>query len=101
MAASTVSPGFIRRTFLEHPASVGESYFEHAKVASHFGRKLAKASVMAFVHAAVPGKCCTSASETIKELHAELMVGARGEIHGEAGQVAEVADGPTPRAAAS
>ena len=76
------APMIIRRAFFEHPASVEESYLEHARVASHFGRTLAKASVKAFVHAIVPGMCATSASDTIKSLHAELMTGARGRIHG-------------------
>ncbi len=76
-------PGLIRKAFLDHPASVDETYLEHARVSSHYGRELAKASMKAFVHALVPGLCCTSASTTIKSLHSELMVGARGEIHGE------------------
>lgn len=74
----------IKKAFLDHPASVEETYFEHARVAGRYGKELAKASLMAFVHAVVPGLCCTSASDTIKSLHGELMVGARGEIHGAA-----------------
>lgn len=85
MAASTApqsSTGLFRRAFVDHPASVGETYLEHAQVAGRFGTELAKASMMAFVHALVPGMCCTSASDKIKSLHGQLMVGARGEIHG-------------------
>ena len=35
----------LRRHFTDHPATVGESYLEHMKVASGFARTLAKATV--------------------------------------------------------
>ncbi|MFT4774251.1 MAG: hypothetical protein ACI83Y_002070 [Candidatus Azotimanducaceae bacterium] len=66
------------RHFTEHPASVGESYTEHFRVAAHFARCLTKAAGAAAVHAVVPSMCKTTASECIRELYAEMNSGARG-----------------------
>lgn len=69
-----------RKAFIDHPASVDETYFEHFRVATHYSRELAGASMKAFVHALVPGMCCTSASEKIKQLHGEVTTGHRAEL---------------------
>lgn len=74
------TPIGFRKAFLDHPASVNESYFEHFRVASHYSRELAGASLKALVHAFVPGICCTSASEKIKQLHGEVTTGTRAEL---------------------
>lgn len=66
------------RHFTEHPASVGESYTEHFRVAAHFARCLTKAAGAAAVHAVVPSMCKTTASECIRDLYAEMNSGARG-----------------------
>ncbi len=70
-------PTNIRKAFIDHPASVNETYFEHFAVAAGFSRQLAAASAKALVHAIVPGMCCTSASEKIKELNGWLDTGSR------------------------
>ena len=67
----------MKQHFTEHPASVGESYTEHFRVAAHFARCLAKAAGAAAVHAVVPSMCKTTASECIRELYAEMNSGAR------------------------
>ena len=69
-----------RKAFLDHPASVDETYFEHFKVATHYSKELAGASAKAMIHALVPGMCCTSASEKIKQLHGEVTTGQRAEL---------------------
>jgi hypothetical protein len=68
----------LRQHFTEHPASVGETYLGHFRVAAHFSRCLAKAAGAAAVHAVVPSMCETTASECIRELYAEMNSGARG-----------------------
>lgn len=68
----------LRGLFTDHPASVDETYLEHAAVAGHFAKELAIASMAAVVHAIVPGLCCTSASSRIKQLHAEMESAHRG-----------------------
>lgn len=73
----------LRRAFTEHPASVGETYTEHMRVAAHFAKELSLAAGAAAVHAIVPSMCCTSASDRIMKLHAEMTTGARGEAREE------------------
>jgi hypothetical protein len=72
------------RHFTEHPASVGESYTEHFRVAAHFARCLTKAAGAAAVHAVVPSMCKTTASECIRDLYAEMNSGARGHASADA-----------------
>lgn len=69
----------LRRHFTDHPAAVGETYLEHLRVASGFARTLAKATVACTVHAVVPSLCEKTASTAIKDLHARMTAGARGE----------------------
>ena len=69
----------MKQHFTEHPASVGESYTEHFRVAARFSRCLAKAAGAAAVHAVVPSMCATTASQCIRELYAEMNSGARGQ----------------------
>lgn len=71
----------LRQHFTQHPASVGETYFDHFRVAARFSRCLTKAAGAAAVHAVIPSLCSTTASECIRELSAEMNSGARGEAH--------------------
>ena len=68
----------IGANFTEHPASVGESYGEHFRVAAHFARCLGTAAGAAAVHAVIPSLCTTTASRMIEQLHAEMHAGRRG-----------------------
>ena len=63
----------LQRVFLEHPATVNETYFEHLGRAWGFAGRLAIAAFMCFVHGLLP--CCftTSASQSVNRLH-EIMV---------------------------
>jgi hypothetical protein len=61
-----------RRLFLDHPATVGESYAEHFKVASSFGWAMLVGALGAFAHALVPALCQRTGSNTVKRLHARL-----------------------------
>ncbi|MBY0583247.1 MAG: hypothetical protein K2P68_10075 [Sphingomonas sp.] len=64
----------IRRLFLDHPASVGESYFEHFRVASGFGWAMIVGGFGAVLHAIFPFVCKTRGSDTINMLHARLVM---------------------------
>ena len=66
--------------FTDHPAQVGETYFEHQRVAFRFSRRLAGAAVKAAVHAVAPWCCRTSASECIRELNDEIVATGRGRL---------------------
>ncbi len=63
----------IRRLFLDHPASVGESYVEHFGVASRFGVRMVAGGLGALVHGVLPFACKTTGSRTIATLHAEMV----------------------------
>ncbi|QNE32536.1 hypothetical protein F1C10_11660 [Sphingomonas sp. NBWT7] len=63
----------IRRLFLDHPASVGESYVEHFGVASRFGVRMVAGGLGALVHGVLPFACKSTGSRTIAMLHAEMV----------------------------
>ena len=63
----------LKRLFTEHPEAVGESYFEHMRVALGFAGPLLAAGMAALVHAVLPFLCVTTASGTVKRLHARMM----------------------------
>ncbi len=62
-----------RRLFLDHPASVDESYAEHFRVASGFGMAMLVGGAGAVLHAFLPFVCQTRGSDTINALHARLV----------------------------
>lgn len=68
-----------RRLFLDHPATVGESFGEHFLVAGRFGAKMIVGGAGAVLHAFVPALCKTTGSSTVAQLHAE-MVAKRGAV---------------------
>lgn len=59
--------------FRDHPASVGETYWQHAGVAARFGWRMLAGSTGCFVHAVFPFLCTTRGSDTVRALHAELV----------------------------
>ncbi|RYY10445.1 MAG: hypothetical protein EON55_16340 [Alphaproteobacteria bacterium] len=63
-----------RRLFLDHPAAVGESYVEHFGVAGRFGVTMIKGGLGALVHAFVPALCKTRGSDTVAELHRQMVL---------------------------
>ena len=69
------SPSTLGRLFLDHPASVNESYLQHMRFALGFAGSLALAAGAALVHAVVPALCDSTASGIVRRLHARL--GAR------------------------
>ncbi len=63
----------LKSLFTEHPEAVGESYSEHMGVALSFAGPLLAAGLAALVHAFLPFLCVTTASGTVKRLHARMM----------------------------
>lgn len=61
------------RAFTDHPASVGESYFQHLGVAGRFGWRLTRGGLGCMLHGLLPFVCKTSGSDTVRDLHAELV----------------------------
>jgi len=68
----------LRQNFTDHPASVGETYGEHFKVAASCAGSLAIAAAAAALHAVIPSLCETTASRRIIALHTRVTSGARG-----------------------
>jgi len=62
----------IRGLFTSHPASVGETYGEHMRVALSFAAPLAKAAGAALIHAFLPFLFTTTASLTVKSLYERM-----------------------------
>ena len=58
--------------FLSHPASIGESYFEHQRNALGFSVKLIWTGLAALIHALIPALCVNTARDNIEELHNKL-----------------------------
>ena len=69
--ASIATRSFLS-AFRDHPASVGETYPEHMAFAMRFGARLFCAGAAAFVHALIPALFETTASDTVKAIHAEI-----------------------------
>ena len=62
----------IGRLFLDHPRSVGESYFEHQSFAFGFAMRLLGAGLAALIHAVLPFAFETTASRMVREMAVEL-----------------------------
>lgn len=61
----------IKRIFLDHPAKVDESFFEHMAFAGRFSGKLFAAGGAALIHAVIPCLFEKTASKIIAELYAK------------------------------
>ncbi|MFN3664081.1 DUF6356 family protein [Yoonia sp.] len=72
-ARHTTRSNLVATIFLDHPASVNESYFAHMRFAFGFAFWLGVASLAALVHALIPALCETTASRILKRLHARIM----------------------------
>ncbi len=64
---------WIGKYFIDHPKTVDESYLEHFGVALSFSFRLMAAGLACLVHALVPGLCVKTGSNTITELHLEMV----------------------------
>ena len=63
----------LRKLFVEHPESVGESYFQHMGVAFGFGFHMLGAALACIIHGLVPGLFVKTGSKAIICLHTRLM----------------------------
>lgn len=72
--SDTASP--LRRPFaalfLDHPATVNETYLGHMRFAFGFAFWLGVAAMAALVHALIPAVCETTASRILRRLHARI-----------------------------
>ncbi len=63
----------LRQLFTDHPASVGESYFQHFSVAMSFSLKTLHAGICCATHAVFPFLFEDKGSKIIGELHNQLV----------------------------
>lgn len=59
----------VTKLFLDHPASIGETYFGHMAFAAWFSSRLFLAAFAALIHALLPFLFETTASRIIRELY--------------------------------
>lgn len=62
-------PSNITRLFSAHPATVGETYFEHMRFAAGFAGSLFAAAFAATIHAVLPFLFEKTAGNIITRLH--------------------------------
>ena len=62
----------LAKSFTAHPATVDESYLEHARFALRFSAKLLLAGLAALVHAVLPFCFEKTAGNMIRELYGEI-----------------------------
>lgn len=60
-------------SFSEHPASVGESYFQHMAMASSFGAAMLLAGLACLVHAVLPFAFVKTGSDAITQLYRRMV----------------------------
>ncbi len=63
--------------FTAHPATAGETYWQHQRFAARFGARMAFGGIAALVHAVLPFCCVTTASRINDEL-IQMRAAARG-----------------------
>jgi len=61
------------KAFTEHPASVGENYFQHMGSSFSFGIKMFFGSFACFAHGLFPFLCTSRGSQAITELHHRMI----------------------------
>ena len=61
------------KIFRDHPASVGESYFQHMRQAMGFSLTLFRASLVCLIHAFIPCLFKKTGSEAIQQLHHRMV----------------------------
>ena len=66
-----------RSIFIEHPASVDETYLRHFISALSFGTKMVVAGVACMVHGLLPALFVTRGSDTVCALHERMVVRRR------------------------
>ena len=67
----------MRRLFTEHPASVGETYFQHLYAASGFAIRMLFGAFACFLHALLPFAFQRTGSDCIESLHDRMITNRR------------------------
>ena len=62
----------IKRLFLEHPQSIGETYFEHQRRAFGFGSSMVLAGLACIVHGLFPAMFVRTGSSAVAQLNERM-----------------------------
>ena len=65
--------GLANRLFLEHPRSLGMTWFTHGVGAAKIGGEMIGAGAACIVHAFVPGWFTQTAGRTVERLHDHMV----------------------------
>ncbi len=65
--------GTVRRLFVEHPQSVGETYLQHMASAFSFGWRMVLAGAACLLHGIFPFCCVKTGSSTVSHLHEKMI----------------------------
>jgi Family of unknown function (DUF6356) len=57
-----------------HPASVGETYFQHLIQAARFGARLVLAGLACLIHSLLPFLFVHTARDMVKDLHEQIVL---------------------------
>jgi hypothetical protein len=69
------------RLFTQHPASVGETYFQHARAAGAFGLRMLVGGTACLIHAVFPFLFIRTGGDCVADLHSRIVV-RRGNTSG-------------------
>ncbi len=69
----------INRLFIDHPRSVGETYFGHMHSAWSFGSRMIVAGTACVLHGIFPFLFVKTGSTTVRTLHDTMVVNRRRE----------------------
>ena len=72
------------KPFTDHPHEVGETYFQHLKVAATFGLSMFVGSLACFTHAVFPFLFTKTGRNKINQLHWRMHQGRRLETQSKA-----------------
>jgi hypothetical protein len=62
-----------KRLFLDHPRSVGETYFEHQRNALGYAVSMFAGGTAYVLHSLMPGTFVTTGSRTIRKLYDRML----------------------------
>ncbi len=68
----------LTRIFTEHPATVGETYWQHLVHACGFAFWMLVGGIACFLHALLPFACVTTGSGIIRKLYDRMVVNRTG-----------------------
>ena len=81
----------IKRAFTEHPASVGETYFEHMGCAFSFSMKMIGAGFACLMHAIFPFLFVRTGRDCIEDLHYRMVTHRDKRTHNDSAELPAMA----------